>query len=60
MKRLDLFRASSTIRSLTTFMVEAKDIKQALTKAENLIRQEDGDATITKIEAVSTKLLEED
>jgi hypothetical protein len=58
MKADRLFQAYSTVTTYAVFQVSAKDIKQAVTKADNIIKQVDANAEITRIEAISQQLLD--
>lgn len=54
-----IFQVHSTVSAYSVFQVAAKDMKQAVTKAENVIKKIDQNAEITEIKALSLKLLDE-
>lgn len=61
MKQDRLFHVTTTVlqKPFHTFQVPAKDIKQAITKADKIIKDIDPNAEITEIKAIVTALLDE-
>lgn len=59
MKQELLFEVKSSVHTHSVFQVIAKDIKLALTKAENIVRGIEPGARVISIAQLNAKLLEE-